>query len=586
MRAQLTLQGKEIDGLKRDASLQGIRWDIATLVAVAAVWLVWTAFAVTTQGTWLDETNYIVRAWWYVSGLESPYGATDATRYVPLHFLALGFWQSLFGHDVVTSRLWSVFLTGISICLLATLIRRLRGTWWAAAFAILIFVLSEESTFYFSSATPYALVVFLQLCALNVVINIERGRIWLRAIVLGVLLTALYLTRPEMMPFIALILGTILVRLGRSALSPIATIGVIFLSTYGALAHHWGRKFIFVSLYFPAMTEVLIKSGVLPELFPNAVRFSQTAYYDQPASLHAMIESAFRLEIVRDWVAWHHLPQVAAAVFAVATLVVFGIVRLKWLSFFTTAYWLGLLYYLVAGQLQCSICVQAYLNYVDYLAAISGGLALQAILDRTVRSRARLLTAAFASVILVVVAQSFLIGGRLKLPSAFHQNASLPKQVDLLAARIRDNIRADVPIAIVGADNRLLLALTAGDVKFSAWSIVMPFNYRRIAAGLAPDEIERTRQEIEALTDWTDLTADRWLSNDYQRIVVLDLPRTPRLEWMIWHPDAPKVVSALSRCFEREQTISVGEIDPPMTLSVYRRRISGEACSDSTRSAQ
>lgn len=389
-----------------------------------------------------------------------------------------------------------------------------------------------------------------------------------------------------MAPFIALIFGVILVRMGRSALPSMSTIGVIFLSAYGALAHHWGRKFIFVSMYFPAVTEVLIQFGALPELFPNAVRFSQTAYYDQPASLHAMIRSAFRLEIVRDWIAWHHLPQVAAALFALAVLAAFGVSRLKWLSFFTTAYWLGLLYYLVAGQLQCSICVQAYLNYVDYLAAIAGGLALQVILDRSVLSRPRLLAAAFASIVLAVAAQSLLIGGRLKVPSAFHQNGSLPKQVDLLATKIRNKIQADVPIGIVGTDSRLLLALTADDVKFSAWSIVMPYNYRRIAAGLAPDEIERTRQEIEALTDWTDLTADRWLNQDYQRIIVQDLPRTPRLEWMIWHQDAPKVVSALSRCFEKEGTISVGELDPPMTLSVYRRRISGEVCSESTQSAK
>jgi hypothetical protein len=574
----LTLQANEIDRSTKAALLQGIRWDVATLVAVVAAWLLWTGFAIATQGTWLDETNYIVRAWWYISGLEAPYSETDATRYVPLYFFALGFWQSLFGHDVITSRLLSVFLTGINICLLAALIRRLRGSLWAVAFAALIFAFSEEGTFYFSSATPYALVVLLQLCALNMVIDIERGRIWLRAIMLSILLTAIYLTRPEMTPFIALILGTIVVRMGRSGLPAIATIGMAFLSIYGALAYHWGRKFIFVSMYFPALTEVLIKVGALPELFPNAVRFSQTVYYDQPASLGAMIRSAFRFEILRDWVTWHHLPQVAAALFAVATMVVFGIARLRWLSFFATAYWLGLLYYLIAGQLQCSICVQAYLNYIDYLAAISGGLALQVILDQRVLPRASALAAAFASLILLVLTQSLLIGGRLKLPSAFHQNMSLPKQVDLLTAKIRGKIQANAPMGIVGVDNRLLLALTASDVKFSAWSLAMPYNYSRISAGLTPGEIEHTRQEVEALTDWTDLTADRWLSEDYQRIIVLDLPRAPRPDWVIWHRDAPRVINALSRCFEKEQTISVGEIDPPMTLSVYDRRISGRSC--------
>lgn len=581
MRAQLTPQANKVGGVTKATPPEGLRWDIVTLVAVVAAWLVWAGFAAITQGTWLDETNYIVRAWWYVSGLEAPYGETDAVRYVPLHFLALGFWQSLFGHDVITSRLWSVVLTGFNICLLIALIRRLGGVWWAAAFAVLIFVFSEESTFYFSSATPYAFVVFLQLSALNVVIDIERGLIWPRSVMLGVLLTALYLTRVEMAPFIALILVTILVRVGKPALPAIAAIGAIFLSTYGVLAYLWGRKFIFASMYLPAMSELLIRVGALPDSFPNAIRFSQTTYYDQPGSWHALIQSAFRLEIVRDWVAWHHLPQVVAALFAVATLMAFGLSRLKWLSFFTAAYWLGLLYYLVAGQLQCSACVQAYLNYVDYLAAIAGGLALQAILDRGVFSKARLLPAAFAGIILLVVTQSFLIKGRLELPSAFHQAMSLPKQVDLLAMKIRGKIQADTPVGIVGVDKRLLLALTEADVKFTAWSLVMPYNYRRIAAGLTPGEIERTRQEIEALTDWTDLTADRWLSKDYQRIVVVDAPRTPSPEWVIWHAAAPKVINALSRCFEKELAISVDEIDPPMTISVYGRRISGAVCLDS-----
>ena len=578
MRPQLTKPSNKIDGPDNAASPQSVRWDVATLVAIVAAWMVWTGFAVVIQGTWLDETNYIVRAWWYISGLEVPYGETDATRYVPLHFFALGLWQLLFGHDIITSRLWSAFLTGINICLLAALLHRLRCTLWAVAFAVLIFAFSEESTFYFSSATPYALVVFLQLCALNLVIDIERTRLWLRAVMLGFLLTALYLTRPEMTPFIALVLGAILVRAGRPALPAIAAIGAIFLTVYGSLAHHWGRKFIFASMYLPTMTEALIKAGVLPELFPNAVRFSHTVYYNQPASLDAMVQSAFRLEIVRDWVAWHHLSQVAAGLFAVVTLVAFGIARLKWLLFFTAAYWLGLLYYLVAGQLQCTVCVQAYLNYIDYLAAISGSLALQLILDRWVLCKARVLFTAFASLILMVPAQSLLIAGRLKLPSVFHQNISLPRQVDLLTARIRGKIPADAPIGIVGVDDRLLLALTASGVKFSAWSIVMPYNYRRIIAGLTPDEKEHTRQEIEALTDWTDLTADRWLSEDYRRIVVVDEPRASRPDWGIWHPDAPEVINALSRCFEKEQMISVGEIDPPMTLSVYGRRISGTSC--------
>jgi hypothetical protein len=76
------------------------------------------------------------------------------------------------------------------------------------------------------------------------------------------------------------------------------------------------------------------------------------------------------------------------------------------------------------------------------------------------------------------------------------------------------------------------------------------------------------------------LTAQRWLSEGYTRIVEIDLPRAPRPDWLIWHPDAPMVMYALSRCFEKELEISVDTIDPPLKLSIYRRRISGNSCLD------
>ena len=84
--------------------------------------------AVLRQGTWADETDYIIKSWWYVSGAVKPYTAEDATWYQPLIFYALGAWQWIFGHGVVSARFFSLVMTGVNIGLLASLLRRLGCT--------------------------------------------------------------------------------------------------------------------------------------------------------------------------------------------------------------------------------------------------------------------------------------------------------------------------------------------------------------------------------------------------------------------------------------------------------------------------
>src|ERR1700736_1067344 len=146
---------------------------IGVLAAILTGWIVLSVFAVMRQGTWADEAGYIIKSWWYVSGAVKPYTAEDATWYQPLIFYALGAWQWIFGHDIVVSRLLSVLITAVNIALLAHLLHRLGCTVWPIAFAIVVFVLSEDGIFYFSSATPYTYVVCLQLIALHLLLEMR-----------------------------------------------------------------------------------------------------------------------------------------------------------------------------------------------------------------------------------------------------------------------------------------------------------------------------------------------------------------------------------------------------------------------------
>ncbi len=52
-----------------------------------------------------DETNYILKSWWYVTGTVKPYSAEDSTWYQPLIFYVVGVWQLIAGHGIVAARI-------------------------------------------------------------------------------------------------------------------------------------------------------------------------------------------------------------------------------------------------------------------------------------------------------------------------------------------------------------------------------------------------------------------------------------------------------------------------------------------------
>jgi len=242
---------------------------IGTFAALLVVWIVLSLLAVTRQGTWADETGYILKSWWYVSGVVKPYSAEDATWYQPLIFYALGAWQWIFGHDIVSSRAFSFAISGANLALLAGLLRRMNCTIWPIAFAIVVFALTEDSIFYFDSATPFATAICLQLLALHLLLGLQRQSSYGQAIALGAVLTAVYLLRINLIVFVAFSLAVAWVRAGRDRWRVYFCAAAIFLVTWSALALIWGRAFVYVTLWVPLVTDWLVRVGLLPNLTPT-----------------------------------------------------------------------------------------------------------------------------------------------------------------------------------------------------------------------------------------------------------------------------------------------------------------------------
>jgi hypothetical protein len=305
-------------------------------------------------------------------------------------------------------------------------------------------------------------------------------------------------------------------------------------------------------------------------------------FYDQPSNLWATLESAFRAEIIFQWTVMFHVAAVAGALFATVVALWPGVQRRGWIVYFSVAYWSGLLYYLIAGQLQCSICVQAYLNYADYLAAIAAGLAFQAIVfHAALRPLAVWIgTIAFAVLGMFIVVQSLHLRGVYALPTAMKVSIPLPQQVERVKVAVKNIIPQGDEIAVIASDRRILLGLTEAGVRFPPWTLISPFNYRRIQDGLDPEVRDQTAREIEDISDWTDSTARRWLSQTYDWLLVQYQPEMRQADWVIWHPKSSLVVGALERCFVRERVYEIADIDPMLKFMLYRRSGSGPMCVD------
>ena len=559
------------------------RFQTAGIVALAGVvllWLVVSAIAVSREGTWGDEVGYILKAWWYITGAVRPYSAEDATWYQPLFYYVMGPWQWIFGHDVVASRSLTVLITAINIGLLAALLRRLNCGIWPIAFAIVVFALTEDSIFYFSSATPYALAVCLQLIALHLMLSMRRNAGYAVAVALGVVLTMTYFVRINMVSFIALSLAIVWVRAGRDRWRVYVVSAAIFVVTWSILAAIWGSRFVYISLWFPFVTDWLSRAGIMP--FPNAFTFSRqlvTTGIPVHNSVGDLLAYMFGPDILVSWIVAHHGLPIAATILAAGALAVRGMPNRGWIAVFVAAYVFLLLFHHFSAQSYCPICIQAYANYFNYLGALAGALALNglsAVFTRKELGRTVAIGAVVASLVLASL-QSWNLSGSNRLPSIRNQETSLSTEVRQVGDALKGLAPANSLVGLVSMDPRIPLALSSAGMRVPPVALTLTSFYRKLNDNLTAEQRATTTAELLDLSGWTDSTADDWMRNAYEFLLVQRRPdRFP--SWLIWSPDAPLVKRGLAQCFEKIDARSFDQMVPPLSVELYRRTRRGEVC--------
>jgi hypothetical protein len=554
---------------------------VAFLMAALVAWLALSLVAVTRQGTWPDEAYYILTSWWYVNGTVKPYSAEASTWYPPLIFYMTGAWQWIVGHGVATSRSLTLLITGVNIALMAWLLRRLGSSVWPIAAAIVIFALTEDSIFYFNSVTPYALAIGLQLAALHLLLSMSGRASWKLALALGVLLTAIYLLRINLILFIALALAIAWVRAGRDRWRVYLCSSAVVAITWSLLALLWGRRFIYISTWLPGVTDWLVHIGVLPDFYPNMPAFSShmLGVVEHKSGLAGYLGYVFGWDMLRNWILAHHAIPVAAALFATIFASVRNIPSRGWTLLFALSYWAMLLYHHLGAQSFCPICIQGYANYFNYLAALAGGLALQGLLWPAAGRIGRVIVVCLSAVMVAVAAvQSWRLTGPHGLPSIRNQADSLPAEIGIAGATLRTLLPRGAVVGMVGVDPRIPLALQEADARLPPIFLTLSSTYRKLNDGLTPEIQARTIAEFNEISAWTDAVARQWIEDDFDWLAVQRQPVAGYPSWLIWTPEAPLITTALEKCFEKVAAPAFANFDPPFAVDLYKRVGRGKVC--------
>jgi 4-amino-4-deoxy-L-arabinose transferase-like glycosyltransferase len=141
------------------------RWERLTILAILA-WVFWAIYGLIFNHSYIDEAKYLIKGWLILSkqvGYYSSYGFFY--QHMPGSLLWFGLGQKIFGPSLLTGRVQSFFLSGVTLILCFKLARTLAGQ-KAGSLALILMGLSPVAIFYYSSATPESLIVSLLLAGL------------------------------------------------------------------------------------------------------------------------------------------------------------------------------------------------------------------------------------------------------------------------------------------------------------------------------------------------------------------------------------------------------------------------------------
>jgi len=467
-----------------------------------------------------DESLYLIKSWWYVTGIVTPYTATDATWTTPLYFYLLGWWQSLVGDGLETARALSIGLGVLNGALLFFICRRLTGNMLAAAAGVLLLLATPTTAFFFSLALPVAAVSALHLAAIWVIVS-GLGRPHAGAsVAFGLICAALFFTRPSMILAVMLLVPLYIAAVGSARKLHGAIVIVTIAVASAGLIMLFPDKLASHALHLPVITPYLEQWGLLP---PDLVRVDQGT--TGRATMALALDRIQLADVINGFV----LP------FA-------GILALSLLLFFVAGkglrvLWIAPLYFLalVAGHIVataglCTGCLPQYGATFIGAGALAGALTLAILASRARNSNTSPAAAIIGGAVIAAAMNIF-------APALASRDTYMFYPAPLLDRSSTTSPAADVhtfaqwlatssplgePILLIHDLPALPYGVFRAGRTFPVQNINPMETYRvmkpRYATG-APSTRESIQAAVESETLWTGETLRRWLERDYDLVL-------------------------------------------------------------------
>jgi len=490
------------------------------LVGAALVYGV-IAFQVLFNGrTSAEEVAYLIKSWWYATGLVAPYTATDATAQMPFYFYQLGFLQQLEGMGHVPARLTSIGLGVINAALLFVICRRLTANTLAAAAAVFIFLATPASVFFFATATPTAMVSALHLAAIWLIVASLGRQRPLATVAMGLVCVALYFYRQSMLLGIVVLAPLYIAAIGRKRALHAGILTATMALATTAILFSFPDKLSDYALRLPVISPLLESAGLLAPNFTLIDRGTLGTMTMGPA-----FERAAPLDILDGFI----LPYSGTLVLALTLFGVAGAgLRVLWIAplYFL---WLAASHYL-ASLGYCGRCIVSYAPYFSAIGALASALALAMIAHRARQNMVPAAPCVLIGAVLAVAMNAFAPNLAVRaeargfpIPMMAQATPEL-KDIEAMARWVSANATAREPILVLHSMGTQALPSLPYAVFLSGHllppqSIDPAASRRVINPKLSGPARESVQAAIEEESLWSDATLARWIDRDYDVIV-------------------------------------------------------------------
>ncbi len=492
----------------------------AVLLVGAALAYGVLAFHILFNGaTSAEEVTYLIKSWWYATGVVAPYTATDATVQMPFYFYQLGFWQQLEGLGHIPARLTSIGLGVVNAALLFLICRRLTANTLAAAAAVFIFLATPASVFFFATATPTAMVSALHLGAVFLIVaSLGRQRPF-ATIAMGLLCVAMFFYRQNMLLGIVVLAPLYIAAIGRKRPLHAAILLVTMALATAAVLFSFPEKLSEYALRLPLLSPLLDNAGLLAPNF---------TLIDHGTLSTTTMGPAFERIAPTDILDGFVLPYSGTIILALTLFAFAGAgLRVLWIASLYFI-WLAVSHYLVSLG-YCGRCIVSYAPYFSAIGALACALALAMIAHRARQNGTPAGPVVLIGAVLAVALNTFAPNLALRaedrgFPIPLMAQGPEQKDIETLARWVSANATIREPILVLHSlGNQPLPSLPYA--VFLAGHVMPPQSLNPAASRrvINPKLSGAARESVQAAIEeeslWTDATLARWIDRDYDVIV-------------------------------------------------------------------